>query len=186
VLFLFNPQATWTWLSLPHSLREDLENRANAAVFPRRWDLIGVRQRLAQHDKMDTDEVCQKILQATGGWPLLLDALFDRCGKQDDPRPFAEEIEQELKEPNSSLRQRFHTALGLGANAAVKHVFEFVLREEEVPIELVTPELVGGHPTLTREECARAAEHLQRMGCVERIGDTLQVEPILRKVPSQP
>lgn len=186
VLFLFDPQATWTWLSLPQSLWEDLENRANAAVFPRRWDLIGVRQRLAQHDKMHSDEVCHRVLQATGGWPILLDHLFDRCGKRDDPRPFAAEIEQELMEPNSPLRQQFQAALGMEVNGAVKRVFDFLLREGEVPIELVTPEFVGGHPVLTSEECVRAAEYLQRMGCVDRIGDTLQVEPVLKKMLSQP
>lgn len=185
VLFLFDPQATWTWLSLPQNLREDLENRADY-VTPHHWNLVGVRQRLEQHGKMDTDKVCQQILQATGGWHYLLENLFDRCGKQDDPRPFTQEIEGELADPNSQLRQEFRHSLGLEENDIACRVLEFVLQEEEVFVDLVAPEWIGGEPALAPEECARAVEYLQRMGCVELRDDILSVETTVRRVMSQP
>ena len=170
---------------LPRSLRENLEDRADSVVFPRRWNLIGVRQRLAQHDKIHPDEVCEEILQATGGWPCLLDILFDRCGKENDPRPSAEAIERELVD--SSLRRgpQFRQSLGLEGNDVARCVLDFVVREGQVPADLVVPDLVGGEPVLTFEECNRAVEYLRRMGCVELHGDVVQAERIVEKVMPQ-
>jgi len=189
VLFIFDPQATWAWLSLPQGLRTDLENRADAVAFPRRWNPVGVRQRLAQHDKMHSDEICQQVLRATGGWYYLLENLFARCGKQDDPRPSAQGIEGELADPDSQLRQQFFRSLGLEVSNTVYRVLDFVLQEPENEVSadfVIMPELVEGEPALTPEECVRAIEYLQRMGCVDLHGDMLFVDTVVGRVMSQP
>jgi hypothetical protein len=58
VLFLFDPPATWAWLSLPQRQREELETRADAVVFPHLRHFLGIRQRLDQLGKLHSDEVC--------------------------------------------------------------------------------------------------------------------------------
>jgi hypothetical protein len=184
ILFLFDPSATWSWLSIPPNRREELENSADTIVFPRSWNLSGIRQRLAQHDKIHSDEVCQSVIRATGGWPLLLDALFERCSERDDPRPVAQTIGLELAEAGSALGQQFRHALGLEGNEIVHRVLEFVLHENQVPVDLVTPELIGGEPALHLEECVRAVEYLQRMGCVMIHNDTISAETLGKGVMS--
>jgi hypothetical protein len=176
VLFLCDPPATWTWLALPQKQREELENRPDAVVFPHRWNLIGIRQRLAQHDKLHSDEVCQSVLRATGGWTLLLDTLFERCGSQDDPRPAAQTIEREIAEPASVFCQQFRGALGLEMHAAVGRVLDFVRHEDHIPVEVITPEWIGGEPALDRKACTAAVEYLQRMNCIALVGDMVSVE----------
>jgi hypothetical protein len=186
ILFLFDPSATWRWLSLPQNRREELENSADAIVLPHCWNLSGIRQRLAQHDKLHSDEVCQLVLRATGGWPLLLDTLFERCSGRDDPRPVAQTIGRELVEAGSALGQQFRPALGLEVNAIVHRILEFVLRENEVPVDLVTPELIGGEPALHLEECMCAVEYLRRMGCVMVHSDTISAETTVKGVMVSP
>ncbi|HHE72712.1 MAG TPA: hypothetical protein ENL34_10580 [Chloroflexi bacterium] len=185
VLFLFDPQVTWAWLSLSPNIRESLENRAGAVVPSQRWNLSGVRRRLVQHDKMGSDAICEQILRATGGWPCLLDNLFDRCDRQSDPRPFAEAIERELVDSSLRLGQQFRQSLGLEGNDVARRVLDFVIRVGQWPADLVEPDLVGGEPVLTTEECTRAVEYLRRMGCVELHGDEVQAERIVEKVMPQ-
>jgi hypothetical protein len=186
VLFLFDPPGTWRWLSLPQTRREELENRADALAFPHRWNLVGIRQRLAQHNKMHSDEVCQQVRRATGGWPILLNTLFDRCGRHDDPRPFAQAIESELTDRGVALRRQFSSCVGLEGNEIARHVLEFILREEPVPLELLTPELIGGELPVTPEDCLSAIEYLQRMGSLAFQDDTVSVEPVLGSILQQP
>lgn len=187
LLFIFEPRAAWKWLSLPQNLRTDLENRADAVTYPRPWNLVGVRQRLAQHDKMHSDEVCQEVLSATGGWHYLIEALFAHSRGKDDPRPFAREIEKELQDADSQLYQDLLHSLGLEVHDAVRRVLEFIVREAEhgITADFVTPEFVGGQPVLKPEECMHATEYLQRMACVELHGETLLVDNLVRSLMSE-
>jgi hypothetical protein len=59
-----------------------------------------------------------------------------------------------------------------------------VLHENQVPVDLVTPELIGGEPALHLEECVRAVEYLQRMGCVIVHSDTISAETTVKGVMS--
>jgi hypothetical protein len=185
VLFLFDPKATWTWLSMPPQDRQALEDRIDVMTFPRRWDILGVRQRLTQHNKMDSDEVCRQVLQATGGWPYLLDVLFYRCGLHEDPRPFAQAIEREFIEHSTKLVQQFCSCLGLAGHDIARRVLEFVHHKKEVPARLVTPDALGGTPPLTPAVCDAAVEYLWRMGCVEVQDSLLSVESVVGRMLTQ-
>src|SRR5206468_1016953 len=123
LLLLFDARATWHWLALTNHL--ELEEKADASIVARRWSVPGIRQRLAMHDKLHSDEVCKKIFQATGGWPYLLDELFARCRAHDDARPFAEGIERELTVMDSPIRQQFVRSLGLNVNQVSARVLTF-------------------------------------------------------------
>ena len=182
MLFLCDPPAIWVWLSLPQRQREELETRADAVVLPHPWNLLGIRQRLDQLGKLHSDEVCQAVFHATGGWPLLLDALFERCGSQDDPRPAVQAIERELAEPASVLGQRFRDALGLESHAAVRRVLDFVRHEDHVPVDLITPEWIGGEPALDVDACTNAVAYLQRMRCIAVSSDMVSVETTVKGV----
>ncbi len=45
--------------------------------------------------------------------------------------------------PNA-LCQQFRNALGLEIHAAVRRVLDFVRHEDHVPVDLITPEWIGG------------------------------------------
>ena len=79
VVFVMNVEATAAWMKLDQQHRESLENRTDVICL-RRWDEVGIQQRLGWVEKLDLPEVCEDVLRSTGGWPVLLDELFVRCG----------------------------------------------------------------------------------------------------------
>lgn len=188
ILFVFDPESTLNWLSLSHQQRQQLEEQVDVFTFPRRWNLSGLRQRLNQQNKIASEAVCRAILEATGGWPLLLEDLFDCCGRQDDPRPTVAAITKDLEDPHSKLSQKFKHSLGLRdiANRILKFIKTLQEDGQEVPVELIAPQNikeVDGLPILSQEECNTAIEYLHRMGCIELQDDQLSVEPtVLRLV----
>jgi hypothetical protein len=188
VFFLFDPNATWAWLTLPRLLREELENRADACICPRRWDSLGVKHRLAQHNMIYSDEVCKTVLAITGGWPIILEILLNRCAKEDDPRPCAKEIERELIDPSSQLYMEFRSSLGLNTSPLALNLLEGMikLQENEIPIDFLTPELVESQSAVTPEQIAQSIEFLDRMGCIEFQGESVSLENLTRRVFSGP
>ena len=127
---------------------------------------------------MHSDEVCQQILHATGGWPYLLDMLFERCGPHDDPRPYVDDIRHGLTDSSTELAQQFLGSLGLQVNDSTR-VLEFIHHEGKAPVDLITPELIGGEPMLTPLNCNVAVEYPRRMGCLEAYEDELSVESVI-------
>ncbi|MGQ4808464.1 hypothetical protein NKDENANG_01847 [Candidatus Entotheonellaceae bacterium PAL068K] len=185
VLFLFHPSAAWPWLLLPEGVRIELEEQADAVVAPHRWEPLGIRQRLEQHDKLHSEEICQLILQVTGGWTMLLDELFDRCAAQDDPRPVAQALQEELTHPSTELAKRFRASLGLVGNEVACRVQEFLFREGPLPVDWESSELVeliGGDSPLSTEACLCAIEYLQRVGCLVRHNNEMSLEATVRMV----
>jgi hypothetical protein len=55
-----------------------------------------------------------------------------------------------------------------------------------VPLELLTPELIGGEIPVTSKDCHRAIEYLHRLGCLTFEDDTVAVEPVLGSILQQP
>lgn len=187
VIFVFDPRGTWRWLSLPENERLLLENQADAATHLRRWNLRAIRQRLAQQDKIHSEEVCQEILRVTGGWPYLLDELFERCGTQDDPRPWVLEIERELADPGTSLFGSFWASLGLEASESIEGVLKFILQEDKgVPQDLTEPkqlaELMHDETGLSLAECEVGVLYVKRMGFTETRDGALWVEPTVSQM----
>lgn len=185
ILFLFNPQSTWQWVGLPEVERLRVEEAADAALWPRPWTDSAVRRRLAQHEKWDNnDEGTRAALQATGGWPLLLDTLFERCGKETDVRSTARQIAEELAAPNSPIANGFWSELGLGKNETGHRVLKFIVEDGhgQVACEDLTPVLIGGTPELTEVQCYQAREFLLRLGLLRLEGQTLIADPIIMRL----
>lgn len=188
VLFLFDPQCTWQWLGLPEPERVEIEEAADAVLWPRPWTLSAVRRRLAQHDKLDADDAgSRETLRVTGGWPYLLDELFTRCGKETDLKPTAQEIERDLNTADSRLAQAFVSRLGAARSEVAQRVLDFVLKDGEgqLPEELLTPEMIGGVPGLTVGHCNQAKEFLLRLGLVRLRSEILIADPIVARLMTQ-
>lgn len=181
VILVLGPASLVQWLSLPVERRAELEALADAVVTPHRWSEIGITPRLEQSDKLSTVDVCQRILEVTGGWPLLVDEIFTRSVGAHDLRPVADVLQQELRTPGSPLAARFHLALGIAHHPVADAVLAFLRREVEVPRELVTPEFVEHAPGLSQEQCDQALLYLERLGCIQ-VGDHVAIEPVVSQV----
>jgi len=187
IYFVFDPHSTWQWISLPENSRKDLEDKADAAIFTRKWNLEGLKQRLAQHEKMHHENILAQTLKITGGWPLLLDVLFERCKKQDDVRQFLPQMHNELKEASSALRKEFLAGAGILDNK-IAHSLVMYLKDfqdgEAVPIDMLSPEYITGANGLTADECKNGIEYLFRMNCIDIQDDNVRLDPIIKAVVS--
>jgi hypothetical protein len=184
IIFVLDPSATWGWLMLPDEIRRDLEERADITTHPRRWTILEVRNRLAQLNMVYSDEVCRQVLQATNGWPLLLDALLMESSKHkrnDDPRSSIPAFEQELSTVDTELRRTFAGAVGIDPEQSPWKVLQFIGKETEVLREWITPTYLGKSLN-SADEGAASVEYLHRMGCIDVHDDILKIEPIVQQI----
>ena len=183
VVFILKPEAAWSWLRLPADQRTGLEDHADP-IYLRRWNKVGIQQRLNQAGKLDSSEVCQEVLKATGGWPFLLDDLLRRCGDDDDPRSYAKTLIEEMACSESKLSQELLQQTGLTSRAESLRVLQTLVECGKVSEEdLETLEdLVEGAPPITPEDCKLAVEFLDRLGCFEKRNGEYRVESVLGRV----
>ena len=183
VVFILNPETAWTWLKLPTDQGIDREDWADP-IYLRRWDEVGIKQRLSQADKLDSPEVCQKVLEATGGWPFLLDELLCRCSTADDPRSCAETLVEELDQPKSKLGAKLLQKAGLTHQAEIFRVLQTLVEYGKVSEEDLEAlgGLVEGDPPLTPDNCKTAMEFLYRLDCVKKKDGEYRVEPVLARI----
>lgn len=182
IFFVFDPEATWEWLTLPGDLRREIEESSDSSIYTRKWNREGIKQRLANHDKINKENFVADALNTSNGWPYILDTLFERCGSNDDIRPFLAAIDAELKEPDSILRNMFLNALGFQDNPVSRSILNYLKQfdsAEPVPIEFLEPDCIE---ILNKDECSNGIEFLERMNCIEIQNNTVILDPIVRAV----
>lgn len=181
ILFLFDSTATMRWLFSPRKKRMRLEDRADAVVFPRHWNLEEIHYRLDQNEKIGTEDVRESILNETGGWPILLDRLFHLCRDDGDVKPAIEILKTDLQDSSSEISIKFHNSLGLETGAVYDDIWNLLL-QEPVPDDLII-DMIRTESKLTIEDCKNAVEYLHRIGCVAKFEDsTIGVEPTLKRL----
>ena len=178
VVFIFDPTAARSWLKADAGPRKDREDRAQLICL-HRWDEVGIQQRLGQAEKMDSPEVCQKVLEATGGWPFLLDALLRRCGDDTNPQPHADTL---LKEGAELLYQ-------IGLNEQEVQVLQKLtelgtVKDTDEDLNILGS-LVNEVTPLTLEDSRLNVEFLCRLQCLEKKNGEYRVEPVIGRVVSQ-
>ena len=188
VFFILDSIQTLKWLSIPKETRDGLESRLDISLSLNRWNAEGIRQRLVQHDIMHSKNTIREIMKNTGGWPILLDSFFDRCGPKDNPKEVIKAFWEEIADHDSAFSNRFTNALGIKDARKAQIIFKFLLSEKDpIPIDLITPELIPSsllqpEAILSNEDCQVAIGFLNRMGCVDIDGEYVQPESILRKI----
>ena len=182
VIFFLGPDASANWLGLPAAARGELEERADLSTALRRWNLDGVRQRLADHDKIHSDEVSKEILRITGGWPCLLDELFDACNGQNDPRPCAHAMERRLLAPGEETVKSLLGLMGVTALGLSHLVLEHLAREGDLTRDLIAPGYMNGPDDMSQLACDTAVDFLLRMGCVDESDGVVSLDPVVRRL----
>lgn len=184
VVFMFDPAASWAWLK--SSKCTALEDQANL-IFLRRWDAEGIRQRLDQAEKLDLPECCAEVLQATGGWSLLLDELLRQCSDHNDPRDCAKTLGEQMDLPSAELGSKLVQQIGFSAPAEPFRVLQTLVEYKSKVSEEDLADLVGlVKGPLSLEDCQAAVELLYRLGCLEKRDGAYQVESVLGRVVGTP
>lgn len=135
----------------------------------RRCEAAAIEQQLKQRNMIDNSDRVQAVLQATGGWSLLLAEFFERCKRQDDVLESTPSFAVELSKPNSELSQSFRGALGLEGKEAALQALEVLRCYGAVTQADVVAEL---SKNITPVECEAALSFLIRLGYVQRKRET--------------
>jgi hypothetical protein len=162
VVLALHPSSTWEWLSLPNAVRTELESRADVATSLRPLDGSGVRQLLRGSDMIATETVCDSVLGATAGWPLLIDELRRRAAGSPDPRSAVDELRSDL-ETKTDLRSRIRSAAGMD----IAHVLVPILHEVKSLLPAGEEELLAVAPAVVdvdSQQVTAAIEYSRRMG----------------------
>jgi hypothetical protein len=184
VFLVFDPITTWDWLQMQEDQYTVIEEQADAVVWLRRWDATGLKQRLNQHGKMSSSDDCERLLKETGGWPWLLDWVSDQWNTgNDDPFEGVESLREELEQEGSQLRAQFLSKLGIEEVSLARHVLKVVIDlGSDVPIELLTPDLIAGEPVPSLAECKAAIDYLKGMDLVQVRNDECTAEPFIKRI----
>ena len=117
VVFGLDSQATWQWFQIPGDQRESIEEQLEVNLYLKRWDKVGVKQRLEMEsvngkEIMITDRLLSQIVDVTDGWPSLLEE-FVHCCQGNEPGRSLELIKKELSDHDSTLSKQFINSLGI-------------------------------------------------------------------------
>jgi hypothetical protein len=176
-LHVVDPGATKAWVSLGRDIRAEIENQADAVVVARRWNAAGIRQLLAQKNKLNTDSVCQKIIERTGGWHLLVEEVLRSCGSHDDPTLTVTRLGLSLEDTAHPLRREFLAGFGFEGYPEAKSVLSWIAREGPVPRDLVI-ELNTSEST-SKEQMENALTYLSLLDCIDTSDKGYSVCPVL-------
>ena len=114
VVVFLDPVATRSWMEAEPVTRQELEQRADVVTWLRPLTATGVVQHLNRFDMISSPEACDAILDATGGWTLLVDRCIEDA-RANDSTASAQRLKQALLQKSSDLRDDFVEASGLRA-----------------------------------------------------------------------
>jgi hypothetical protein len=177
-LHVFGPGETKTWLSVDHEVRSPIEDLASTVVVARRWNNLGIRQLLAQKNKLNSDAVCERIFSRTDGWHLLVEEVLRSCGGHHDPSLAVDRVALAFDDAKSSSCRDFIAGFGFDHYKEAEVVLKFVAREGPVPKDLVVEMLAG--ESLPAAQVENALTYLSRMDCLNSSEKGYTVERILR------
>jgi hypothetical protein len=189
-IFLFGASATWNWVRGDADRRASIERRAGVVVSPPLWDELGVRQRLFDLKKVDTAEAVRAVLRATGGWPWLLDRLFEKSPKAENMSIAASDLERRLVEEGDA--NAFLATLGIEAGTlpwSVLRILQDLGQISQNDMGELFEFVVSMFPTeevVTMQTCELAVEYLKRMNCVAFKGNLVLMDPVVKAVLSPP
>jgi len=111
IILALDSSWAWEWFLLDSKHRSQTEQQVDVVMSLKRWDAIGIRQRLEEH-KPSIGHLHKRILEVTGGWPWLMDKFIDMCAG-DDPELALKDFQAALTDDSSGIRQGFIRALGI-------------------------------------------------------------------------
>lgn len=187
IVFVLDPAATWEWVSLTPGTREELEKKVGVPIAVNRWETTGLVQRLEQHNKIHNEDALQKILEATQGWPYLLDELFKQISQDDDPSRAAAWLNDELNNSETALYGQFGKSLGVEPGTPAARVLNVIGQYQPLNVVDITPDNVSSlgnsSEPLSEATCKAAFMYLQLMSCIEiYAGNQVGVNPIVNKL----
>jgi hypothetical protein len=199
VVITFDEAAATAWSQLPS--RSEVEGHAESTLLLlRKWSAPALKARLISRELLATEQHLRRLLEVTGGWAMLVDAVFLQMKTdgvvQDRYEQSLEELERELATAGSSARGQFQAAVGIDvsprAGRLLRLINDIVGVKDEAEGHL-TPELFAPDlPGLSVVELANLLDLLVRLGAIDRHSEArstsdlpttmIRVDPVVARV----
>jgi hypothetical protein len=174
IVIAFDEVAAAAWSRLPS--RADAEGQADAALMLRKWTAPALKARLISRELLATENHLRRLLEVTGGWGMLVNAVFSQMKTdgivQDRYEQSLEELEKELALAGSITRNEFQKAIGLDveprAGQLLRLISEVIGVKPEAEAQLTPDLFTGDLPGLDANELASLIELLVRLGAIDR------------------
>lgn len=151
LVLLFKPKDIYDWMMAQGATAPERIAEGDGIVVLRRWSHAVTKTALADLELTATDTTTGRVLEATGGWPLLLDWVLDRAQPAEGRNAagagldeIAGQLEAALAQGAGGLSEAFVRALGVG----------------EVPYGLELFRLLSGLGPISESDIVAAAEVL--------------------------
>ena len=88
----------------------------------------------------------------------------------------------ELGLQNGEMTTLFRQSLGLDCSEAATKLLAFVRNTPELPVEYISPVLLGEHGIHSEAECEAALRFLETIGCIDIGQDMVKPDPVVDRV----
>jgi hypothetical protein len=180
VYFIVDPAAYWEWLRKDSIIRRELKEQGLLIALSR-WNQLGIYHMLDLLGKLNNEATCNKLLNDSGGWPIILEAIMERLGNECDPRQVSDDVKKELIS-EGKLKKDFIEGLGILTDTRIIDVIKYLKANPYLSDEYVTPELIESDSNLTNEDCIWALDFLKQFGLIDLKDNILMVEPTVANI----
>ncbi|KRV49025.1 hypothetical protein AQ490_22195 [Wenjunlia vitaminophila] len=154
-------------------------NGSALTVALRRHDRRSLRSWAQRSETFHTDDRLNRLVEVTGGWPMLLDRALDLYAEQGNQDEALHLLAAELQQKELSVE--LVTASGLAIDPVVVATYQALDAERATGWEsedyLLT---VAEYHGVRKEDAVWACACLEAIQALERDGSRLRMEPVLR------
>ncbi len=173
------------WLGIEPAERLDLETRCGAMVL-RRWSEAAVGHWLEEHDLPRTTATDRKVVEVTGGFQCLLEAMIaSYVGQRGrNATAMAEQYQLLLTDPRSEPSQQLRSALGVAPGGEYERLLQglcSIVGSSESESGEALAELAAGTLQTSKERVDLGLLALERLGIIDYTGDRLRIESVARR-----
>ncbi len=181
ILLRLPPLAVKAWHSLPSETRLTLESAVDCVVAMSLWHPSIVQTHFKKGDRLGGQDVFDTIVACTGGWPLLLNEVFQRCGEGQDPSQHAESVSLELNS-HSELQRTFAEKCGATEQVIPSAVREVLIEYAKSPCEADFLELAIEEHIDQDESASALLRTLVQLQLAQRTEKGIMVSPQVMQV----
>jgi len=189
VVFLAGPECTLALCELSEEERIELENRVTTTPLGR-WTKSAVSRWLEDQEIPSNRELLETILGATGGYWHLIEAFMTayRQSKSKSALAIAQDLSTTLNNWGSPQATSFRASLGLNIEPAVsvyRELCRLSTSNEQLPLDDAIA-LIADESGMSRETVNHGIFALESMAIIDRDSDCVTLEPLARRILTQP
>ncbi len=178
--FVLNPSVCWHANLKEQEFLSELEDEG-MLISIKRWNQWGIGQRLDDADLISNESIRKVLMDASGGWPFLIEEIFLLPAGGKNIQNAAKEVKRQLAR-DENYRKLFLAQLELPVDPVLNSVLQFFCKHGSVPMDLIIPEMMEKPYRVNKEQLEQAFRLMKLFDLLILSDENIVMEPTLRKV----